>query len=68
VSISRSISRSSTTATGPYFGQEWIGLSTGTARVLKRLAPTKWWGENTLVTFAYRIMLNMNGLPENEHE
>ena len=42
-------------------GQQWIGLSTGTARVLTRLAPTRWWGENTLVTFAYRIMLNTKG-------
>jgi alkanesulfonate monooxygenase SsuD/methylene tetrahydromethanopterin reductase-like flavin-dependent oxidoreductase (luciferase family) len=50
VSISRSIFAVVDDCDRAYFGQQWIGLSTGTARVLTRLAPTKWWGETTLVT------------------
>jgi len=41
---------------------EWDGRSFDAAR--SKAAP----GENAVATFAYSIMLNMNGLRESEHE
>ena len=45
---------------------QWIDRYTEAAKVLTRLVPTNWLVKRLSRTFAYRMMLNMNGLRGNQ--